>query len=78
MLGLSSFEELDDLIDAGDIGDSPAISPQYEELIKFVSCAVSKLNIDWPAKKWEAQRKSKPRARCIWQKVRLRAKAQCY
>lgn len=60
MLGLSSSEELDvPSIDAGDIGDLPAISPQNEELMEVVSRAVSKLNTEWPAEKQEALRKSK-------------------
>lgn len=46
-------------IKAGDIGDSPAISPQYEELMDVVSRAVAKLNIEWPSEKQEAQKKSK-------------------
>lgn len=50
--GLPSSEELDVLsIDAGDLGDLPALSPQYEELIEVVTCAVVKLNIEWPAEK---------------------------
>lgn len=60
MLVLSSSEELDILsIEVFDIGDSPTISLQYEELMEVVPQSVSKLNIDWLAKKWEAQRKSK-------------------
>lgn len=47
ILGLSSSEELDTLsINVSDIGDSPATSPQYEELMEVVFRAVSKLNID--------------------------------
>lgn len=59
MLVLSSSEELDILsIEVFNIGDSPAISLQYEELMEGVPQSVSKLNIDWLAKKQEAQRKS--------------------
>lgn len=59
MLVLSSSEELDILsIEVFDIGDSPAIFLQYEELMEVVPQSVSKLNIDCLAKKQEAQRKS--------------------
>lgn len=59
MLGLSSSEELDILsIEASDLGDSPTQSPQYEELVQIVIRAVAKLNICWPAEKWEAQKKT--------------------
>lgn len=60
MLGLSSSEELDVLsIDAGDIEDSPPLSPAHEEPLEVVTRAVNKLNIDWPVEKQETQRKSK-------------------
>lgn len=58
MLGLSSSEDVLS-IDAGDIGDSPAISPWYEEIMEVVSHAVSKLITEWPAEKQEMFRKSK-------------------
>lgn len=52
MLVLSSSEELDVLsIDAGDIEDSPPLSPAYEELLEVVTRAVNMLNIDWPVDK---------------------------
>lgn len=53
---LSSSEELDFVV--GDFGDTPAVSPQYAELMEVVSRAVSILNIDWTAEKPEALRKS--------------------
>lgn len=54
MLSLSSSEELDILsIEASDLGDSPAQSPQYKELVQIVTHAVVKLNINRPAEKWE-------------------------
>lgn len=59
MLGLSSSEELDIFSkDAGNIEDLPPLSPAYEKLLEVVTRAVNKLNIDWPVKKQEAQRKS--------------------
>lgn len=59
MLGFSSSEELDVLsIEEGDLGDSPAQSPQYEELLEVVTRAMARLNIEWPAERQEALRKS--------------------
>lgn len=40
-------------------GDSPPHSPQYEELLKVVTHAVAKLNIDLPSKKTSEPQKSK-------------------
>lgn len=55
MLVLSSSEELDILsIDAGDIEDSPPLSPAYEELLEVVTHAVNMLNVDWPVEKQSA------------------------
>jgi len=45
-------------IDAGDIKDSPPHTPAYERFMEVVTCTVAKLNIDWPAKKQEVQKKS--------------------
>lgn len=40
LMGLSSSEEVDVLsIDAGYLGDSPALSPQYEELVEVLTSA---------------------------------------
>ncbi len=40
-------------------GDSPLLSPQYEELLEVVTRTVAKLNIDWPAEKQAEPQKSK-------------------
>lgn len=59
MLELSSSEELDVLsIKAGGKGLVTSF-PAYEELLKVVTRAVVKLNIEWPSEKQEAQRKRK-------------------
>lgn len=43
MLGLATSEDLDILsIEANDLGDLPAQSLQYEELVEVVTCAVMK------------------------------------
>lgn len=58
-MGLSSSKELDVLsIEAGELGDSLAQSPQYEELVEVLSRAVAKLNINLPAERQEAHKKS--------------------
>lgn len=55
MLSVSGSEELDVLsIEASDLGDSPAYSPQCEELVEVVTRTVAKLNIDWLAVRQEA------------------------
>lgn len=45
-------------IETSDLGDSPAQSPQYEELVEIVTQALARLNIEWPAEIQEVQRKS--------------------
>ncbi len=52
---LSSSEEED--VESADY--SPIQSPQYEELLEVVTCAVAKLNIDWPAENQTKKQKSK-------------------
>ncbi len=52
---LSSSKE----VDVESVEDSPPQSPQYEELLEVVTCAVAKLNIDWPAEKLAEPQKSK-------------------
>lgn len=60
MLELSASEAVDVLsIDTGEFEDSPLHPPVYEELVEVVTRAVAKLNIEWPRKKQEAQKKSK-------------------
>lgn len=60
ILSASSSEVLNVLsIEASDLGDSPAHSPQYEELVEVVTCAVVKVNIEWPAERQEACKKCK-------------------
>lgn len=57
-MGLSSSEELDIFsIKASDLYDSSAHSLRYEELVEVITRTMVKLNIDWPAKKWEAQKR---------------------
>lgn len=58
MLALSRFEELDILsIKASDLGDSPAHSPQFQELVDVFTHAMAKLNIDWSTEKWDVLNK---------------------
>ena len=55
-LHLFSSEEVDVETVAG---DSPPLSPQYEELLEVVTRAVDKLKIEWPAEKHTEPQKSK-------------------
>lgn len=60
MFMLSSSEGVDIVsIKAGDIEDSPPVSPAYEELVEVVTRAVTKLNIKRPAEKQEVCHKNK-------------------
>ncbi len=54
---LSDSEELDVLsTEAGEIAESsPLHSLTYEELVDVLSCAVAKLNINWPQEKQDVQ-----------------------
>lgn len=38
------------MVGVDEAADSPPQTPQYEELMEVVTCAVAKLNIEWPAK----------------------------
>ncbi|KAI2654668.1 enzymatic polyprotein [Labeo rohita] len=55
-LHLSSSEEVD--VESVDEVSAPQ-SPQYEELLEVVTCAVAKLNIDWPAESQAEPQQSK-------------------
>ncbi|ROL23517.1 hypothetical protein DPX16_18785 [Anabarilius grahami] len=60
VLHISSSEELDvESIEAGDVEDSPPHSSLYEKLVEIVTCAVARLNIDWPAERQDVRPKSK-------------------
>lgn len=59
MLYLSGSKELDVVsMDPGDVVDSPPHTPAYEELIEVITCAVARLNIEWPAKRQEVCQRS--------------------
>lgn len=52
---MSSSEEEDILsINASDLGDPPTLSPQYKEPVEVLTCVVTKIDINWPAKMREA------------------------
>lgn len=50
-------------------GDSPALSLQYEELMEVVTHAMAKLNIEWPAEKQKALKRSKLDERFLQMKL---------
>lgn len=54
-----SFSEEVDVENIDKAGDSHTQSPQYEELLEVVTCAVAKLNLEWPAEKQTKPPKSK-------------------
>ncbi len=53
-LRLLSSEE-----DDGESADEPPQSAQYKELVEVITCAVAKLNLEWPAEKHAEPSKSK-------------------
>ncbi|ROL46761.1 hypothetical protein DPX16_12654 [Anabarilius grahami] len=55
----SSPEEVDVLSVGMGEDDTPSLSPAYEELVEVITCAVAKLNIEWPAEKQGTRPKSK-------------------
>lgn len=57
VLHVSSSEVLDvESIKAEDVEDSP---PHFGKLVEIVTCAVARLNIDWPAERQDVCLKSK-------------------
>ncbi len=46
-------------VNTEETADSPPQSLAYDVLVEFVTCAVAKLNIEWPAEKQDARPKSK-------------------
>lgn len=58
-LQLSNSEKLDVVsIEVGDIEESPPSTHTYEELLKVVTHAIARLNIDWLAEKQEVCQQS--------------------
>lgn len=53
MLSAVSSDPTWQSIKAGDLEESPSLSPVYEELLEVVTWAVARLSLDWPAKEQE-------------------------